>query len=253
MMKTILFILICIISFSSNLLAKTNKQSKLKIIGVSIESVFGEDAGLEEQLLKNIFKCMDQPYELVIVPFGRHFSLFNNNDDFDAVATVPSSMELKGFRSQSHIKYYNGITTLKAKNHKIKNFEDLAGLKLISFVGAKEIFPKLKAIIPKLKSYKEMANQRSHSLSLYNERVDAIFSDGYIVSRYNSIIKMENKDEVYRKPVVFNLISEPTAFTVYFRESSKRDLFNKCLNKPSMQKTLDSISNEYRINQMINN
>lgn len=227
------------------------QAQKLKVIGVSIESVFDKGKGLEERILNKLFNCMQVEYDYVIVPFGRHTNLFNSNDDYDAVATVAANIDLKGHRTQSHIKYYNGITTLKEKNLDIRSFADLKGLSVISFIGAKDVFPELKKIIPTMKAYKEVADQKSHSLLLFNERVDAIFSDGYIVSKYHALIREEHKEKIYHKAVNFNLISDPTKFHVYFKSEKLRDKFNQCLEQKSISKTIDAFINEYRIKQMI--
>ena len=126
-------------------------------------------------------------------------------------------------------------------------------MRVITFIGASEIFPKLKAAIPLMKSYKEVADQKAHSLSLYNERIDAIFSDGYIVSRYNYLIKKENKNEIYNKKVQFKLISEPTKFHMFFKNQAMAQKFNGCLKQKSIKLSIDSIINQFLINQMINN
>ena len=107
-MKTI--VLFFLITNISSLNAKV-----LRVIGGKIESVFGDNTGLEELILNRVFKCMQQDFNLTIVPFGRHTKFFNDNDDYDAVATVPNNTKLSGYRSDSHITYYNGITTLTKK------------------------------------------------------------------------------------------------------------------------------------------
>lgn len=231
-----------------------NLQAKeLNVLGVEIESVFNKAGkGLEELIIERVFICMNSTFKLTKVPYGRHTDIFNSSNTYDAVATVPKNFDAKGFRTQSHIKYYNGVSYLVSNNFEVNSFEDLAGKKVMTFLGAQKMFPQLKKMIPKMASYKEVPDQKSHSLSLYNKRVDVVFSDGYIFSNYNKIIRKENDNKIYSQPTKFSLISDPSEFYLYFKKSKSAEAFNKCLNDKKVKYDIDTIVNAYRINQMIN-
>jgi ABC-type amino acid transport substrate-binding protein len=195
---------------------------------------------------------MNTKIDIKLAPFGRHMTMFKSSKDIDVVTSVYGENNLPGFKTKSHITYYNGVSYLAEKfGQKIQSLEDLKGKRVISFVGARKMFPELEKMIPNLKSYSENSNQEIHSKMLFNDRVDAVISDAVIFAHHTAELQRENQ-KLYRKPVKFQQIFTPTPFYLVFRSSEYRNKFNVCLEKLGSLHILDRLNIEY-YNEMIIN
>ena len=246
----------------SNLCNAAKSLPVVNILGVDIagvfrsslntSGVFKEIVGREERVINSIFSCMGYKYKLTIVPFGRHLSLFNSMKGIDAVATVYGNVKLKGFSTKSHVTYYNGVTYINSRFEKdISSIVDMKGKRVIAFVGARKMFPRLNDYIPHFKSYIETANQRSHSKMLFNNRVDFVISDAVIFAHNTADLQQSGK-KIYRKMVKFKQIFKPQPFFMYFKSKILRKKFNKCLSFLESTRELEKLNIEY-YNEMIIN
>lgn len=246
---------------SSQLIAKP-----IDILIANIASVLSKDGiqkidpknlkdyelGREARILRQVFKCMGKEIKFTAAPFGRHLIWFEKSKQFDAVATVHPLANIKAHKSLSHIYYRNGVTSL-VTTKPIQRLEDLHGLRVISFVGATKFLKELGSHIQKFKSYQEIADQEIHSKMLYNERVDAVISDGIIFASHTKDLRRKfPKNENYKKQVSFNQLFEDLNFFLYFKEKSIRDSFNKCLSSDIIKKKIQNIENNYIFEQLIN-
>ncbi len=227
-------------------------QKKLTIIIADIPGVFNKSyGGLEQRIIRVVTKCAGWSVKFVPVPFGRHTDLFKKSIEgkkYDGVATVPNGIDLKSYKAKSHIDFLNGFSVLQNKKIKINNFEDLAGLKVVSFVGAKSMYPKLKEMIPKMKSYMEISTQKSHNLMLYSNRIDAVFSDGLIFALDAKRIK-KKRESFKQIKTSFYAITNPYPFNIHFISKENRNKFNFCFDKHSDE--ISVIKKEYLINLML--
>ena len=239
------------------------KSDEIKIIAADIAGVFKKKSnkelstltkiqGREERIINETFNCMQKKPNFTLMPFGRHTYHFENTQTFDAVTTVYDSVNLKGYPSRSHIKYFNGVSYLTENVSKpINSIKDLAGKRVISFVGARKMFKELESVIPKMRSYTENSNQAIHSKMLFSKRVDVVISDAIIFAHHTSQLQQIDKTK-YNKQVSFKQIFEPSTFKMYFKSEKIRDSFNSCLEKLYKNDIIQRLNIEY-YNEMIIN
>ncbi len=238
-------------------------SKELKTIGADIAGVFKSEAlgkgnslrrvtGREERIIQAVYRCMGYNLKVSLLPFGRHTKFYEKTNDYDAVSTVYENLRLKGFVSDSHITYSNGISYLTQKyGNSINEVKDLVGKRVISFIGAKDMFPELKKIIPKLKSYSENSDQAIHSKMLYFDRVDVVISDAVIFAHHTAQLQQDNLEK-YHKQITFKQIFEPSIFKMYFKKEQHRDMFNQCLKEIVDSKKINRLNIEYYNELIIN-
>lgn len=197
-----------------------------------------------------------------VVPMGRHWIDFRDSGIADAVTTVPTVMEMPGARSVPYIQYQNGASVLKKSGLRISSLADLKGMRVITFIGAAEVLPDLRAAIPGFADFRERADQIIHSNLLFAERVDAVLADGLIFAEYNRqlIEKVRAGGSLPfdpRQDVVFTAIFPPTPYTMVFRDPAIRDDFNRCfgelsesgriarINQDAVSRYVSTVGNQY--------
>ncbi|EQC47349.1 ABC transporter substrate-binding protein [Bacteriovorax sp. Seq25_V] len=261
MIKINILLLLLIIT-QSQLLAQEIKVLAPDIAGTfnnfSNKSDFNKsqsthDLGREGRIVHEIFGCMGKKLVFIVAPYGRHVKWFEEDTNFDAVATVSPDTQSKYFSSAPHIKYTNGVSTLYSLKKDIHTLDDLKGLRVISFVGASSMLPKLKEAIPTFKSYVEKSSQELHSKMLLKSRVDAVISDGIIFASHTKKLQQDNpKEQAYFSPVKFSPIFDSTNFHMVFKDKNNQQLFNSCLLKLTNNGRLDKINTAFLLEQIMN-
>lgn len=199
----------------------------IKGLGVNLKTALDKVDGRESAILDDIFHCMGKKYRLIKVPYGRHFSEFESNK-YDFVTTIPENYKIEGFKSKTHMSYVNGFFLMGHLKNKVKSLDDLEGLRLITFKGASKLIPELQKIIPKLKQYKEHAQQSLHPKMLAKNRVDIVLSDRFIFNAYvEELIK--NNELKGDEEFVFLDIFKHSPFVITFKKEGLRNEFNNCL------------------------
>jgi len=211
------------------------------------------DLGREGRVVEEIISCMKLKLTFTIAPYGRHAKWFEENEKFDAAATISPDIKSKYFSSTPHIKYSNGVSTLYSLNRRIESLSDLKGLRVISFIGASTMLPKLKEAIPTFKSYVEKSSQELHTKMLVKSRVDAVISDGIIFASHTKKLQLENAtDPDYFMPIKFSPIFDPINFHMIFRKKSLQQSFNSCLRKLTNNGRLEKINTSFLLEQIMN-
>lgn len=207
-----------------------------------------EGTGREASIIAESLAACGHKADFRIVPFGRHWIDFREGAAVDAVATVPEGMAMPGARSVPYIRYQNGASVLKGSGLRIASLADLAGKRVITFSGAAEVLPGLRAAIPSFADFRERADQMVHSNLLFAGRVDAVLADGLIFAEYNRqlIEKAQGGGLPFdpRQDVVFTAIFPPTPYTMMFREDGLREDFDRCYGDLVKSGRLDAIDRD---------
>lgn len=196
--------------------------------------------GQEILIITNALKHYDNQtkIEFVLQPFSRHWSFYLSDQRVDAVATVPSSVELEGYPSDCYITYQNGIgyraSTFPTRFLKT-DIEKLEGYRVVGFTGAKSIIPEVGQHLERFKVYIERENQRLHSKLLSQNMVDAVIADREIIEYYNDQLDQADQIPDYR----FDAIFEPTPYRMIFRSVEIRDKFNQALKELKTHNLVD--------------
>ncbi|CAO3430636.1 ABC transporter substrate-binding protein [Azospirillum endophyticum] len=209
--------------------------------------------GREASIIAETLAACGHEAHFKVVPFGRHWSEFRDGAPggipLDAVATVPEGMEMPGSRSVPYIRYQNGASVLKSSGLTVRSLADLAGKRIITFSGAPDVLPGLRAAIPSFGDFRERADQMVHSNLLFAGRVDAVLADGLIFAEYNRQLQDKAKtggglpfDPA--QPVQFTAIFPPTPYSMVFRDEALRADFDRCFAELKAKGRIDTIDRE---------
>lgn len=210
--------------------------------------------GREASIIKEALAACGHEAHFKVLPFGRHWNDYRDGvqagGQVDAVATVPPGMEMPGSRSVPYIFYQNGASVLKSSGLTVRSLADLAGKRVITFSGAPDVLPGLRAAIPSFGDFRERADQMVHSNLLFAGRVDAVLADGLIFAEYNRQLQEKAKSAGGlpfdpAQPVQFTAIFPPTSYSMFFRDESLRADFDRCFAELKAKGRVDAIDREW--------
>lgn len=213
-----------------------------------------DGTGREASIIKETLAACGHEAHFKVVPFGRHWNDYRDGvqagGQVDAVTTVPSGMEMPGSRSVPYIFYQNGASVLKSSGLTVRSLADLAGKRVITFSGAPDVLPGLRAAIPSFGDFRERADQMVHSNLLFAGRVDAVLADGLIFAEYNRQLQEKAKSAGGlpfdpAQPVQFTAIFPPTSYSMVFRDESLRADFDRCFAELKAKGRVDAIDREW--------
>ncbi len=213
-----------------------------------------DGTGREASIIKETLAACGQEAHFKVVPFGRHWNDYRDGvqvgKQVDAVTTVPAGMEMPGFRSVPYIHYQNGASVLKSSGLTVRSLAELAGKRVITFSGAPDVLPGLRAAIPSFGDFRERADQMVHSNLLFAGRVDAVLADGLIFAEYNRQLQEKAKSGGGlpfdpAQPVQFTAIFPPTPYSMVFRDESLRADFDRCFAELKAKGRIDAIDRDW--------
>ncbi|PWC87288.1 ABC transporter substrate-binding protein [Azospirillum sp. TSH100] len=224
--------------------------------------VSADGTGREATIIRETLAACGHEARFKVVPFGRHWNDYRDSvqagqgnggqgiGQVDAVSTVPPGMEMPGARSAPYILYQNGASVLKGSGLNVQSVSDLAGKRVITFSGAPDVLPGLRAAIPSFGDFRERADQMVHSNLLFAGRVDAVLADGLIFAEYNRQLQEKAKSAGGlpfdpAQPVQFTAIFPPTAYSMMFRDESLRADFDRCLAEMKAKGRIDAIDRDW--------
>jgi polar amino acid transport system substrate-binding protein len=169
----------------------------------------------------------NKPIRFHVEPFGKHWYSYQTEEHYDAVATVPKTLNLVGHRSDPYITYQNGIGVI-ADSPQRPSLQQLYGKRVVAFAGAADVIPGLADQIEHFKAYIEREDQRAHSWMLLEGQVDGVIADAMIFAEFNHRISDDMKQG--HVSVQFSAKSfAPTCYTMMFKNAEYRDAFNEGL------------------------
>lgn len=190
--------------------------------------------GRSEGVLRAIYEHCDTDVEFVTKRWGQHWQAFEADKAFDAVAVVWDSAGVSGFPSDDYIHSRNGVAFLARNGFEINRVEDLAGLRVLGFGGATNLFPSLAKVLPTLGSYWEAPPGFASRSALVNGDVDVFITDGLIFAiDYMDQVALNGAsygDEHWPEMKFVGLFPE-LGDKLHFRKDADRDLFNRCLKE----------------------
>lgn len=224
--------------------------------------ITADGTGREASIIRETLAACGHEAHFKVVPFGRHWNDFRDTAQVgaqvgaqagaqvDAVTTVPAGMEMPGSRSVPYILYQNGASVLKSSGLTVQSLADLAGKRVITFSGAPDVLPGLRAAIPSFGDFRERADQMVHSNLLFARRVDAVLADGLIFAEYNRQLREKAKSAGGlpfdpAQPVQFTAIFPPTPYSMVFRDATLRADFDRCFAELKAKGRIDAIDREW--------
>ncbi|NPA55709.1 MAG: amino acid ABC transporter substrate-binding protein [Epsilonproteobacteria bacterium] len=232
---------LAIFIFVSSLLAQ---KTIIVGVGLSLEPyiIKKNNTGIELDIVKTALQNAGYKVKVKYLPFLR-IPLYLKDKKIDAATTINEHSGIKNvYYSDRDIYYQNVVVTLKSSHLNIKKVSDLKGLRVIGFQNSDKYLGKeFRDVIPKLKLYQELANQRLQVKLLFAHRVDAIILDVNIFKYIRNHLKDINTQQ---KVVIF----EPFAKTYYkvgFLDKNVRDKYNIALRKMKKDGKCEEIFHKY--------
>jgi polar amino acid transport system substrate-binding protein len=181
----------------------------------------------------------------IVEPFAQHWYSYETETRIDAVATVPDSVELKGYKSEYYITYRNVIGMLPSRAALGNDLTSLRGARVVSFPGALRIIPQLKALPQDYFGlFIERENQLDHSEMLMRGQVDAIIADAMIMAYLDRKVIADRTVKKKTLPV-FTDIFAPTCYRMVFRDARYKQVFDSGLKKMIENGMLKEIDDRY--------
>lgn len=206
----------------------------LEMIAPNIPPHFDEAGnGRIGDVIKATLKACGHEVSFTMVPFGRHWKDYADDEGFDGLATAEADQTFPGFTTRPFIDLQDGATVLIGSGlERVMTVEELYGRRIVAFPNADKILG-IEASVPKFKSFKMRANRFDQIRPLLAGRADAILADGLITANFIELLGKsaeagQEPDVDATRPVVFRRIFSAGPQRLYFRgESIARD-FDRC-------------------------
>lgn len=191
--------------------------------------------GAEANRLREVLEPISEAgaeLKLHVLPYSRHWHAFVTDPRYDLVITVPEAMDLGGSPTEPYIDYVNGIHALDPlawqgpldiEAHGEAFLEQNRITRIAGFVGAADLIPGLRDLIPALDYYVETGSQYSQAALLLDGKVDAVIGDQKIVAEYVDRISRERFRRTSVPKLSFVQILPSTRFKMVFRNSRDRE------------------------------
>jgi polar amino acid transport system substrate-binding protein len=157
-----------------------------------------------------------------------------------AVIDIPNM-----FNSVRYLSFLNVAVTKKSKNIRINAIDDLKGLKVSAFQGAKSVFGDHYTHVVETDAslYKELSDQKKQMTVFWNDRVDTVILGKLIFDYRSFYVKgaTHNPDSVsYHR-----IFGKGTDFSAVFNDKEIRDAFDNGFQRLKASKDLDAIYGRY--------
>lgn len=169
-----------------------------------------------------------------MVPFGRHWKDYTDDDSYDGLATAEADQTFPGHTTIPFIYLQDGAAVLAGSGlEDIQSVEELAGKRVVAFPNADRILG-IEDLVPKFESFRTRANRFDQIRPLLSGRTDAILADGLITAHILGDLNAKERaglepDVDTTKMVVFRRIFDPGPQRLYFREETISKDFDKCV------------------------
>jgi ABC-type amino acid transport substrate-binding protein len=198
--------------------------------------------------LTAVFKACGNSPRFVKQRWGQHWQAFEDDSSYDAVAIVWDGAGVSGFPSDTFIHQRNGVVFRSDKDLDIQTLDDLAGLRVLGFGGATELFADLARVIPTMQSYWEAAPGFDSRRILVRGDADVFITDGLIFA-------IDYMDQVKKNGATYGDTDWPAMTFVslfpklgdklHFRRADDRDAFNRCLKTAQQDGTIARVTKPF--------
>lgn len=205
--------------------------------GATVVMAFGEkiapycipetNSGIELDVIGEALAVRGHQLKPVYVPLARVPFEFKYNKVDAAMTDLGEDMGPHGgYYGDPAVVYDNVLITLKHRNLRINQPQDLDGLTVLSFQGAVKRFPAWLNAVNQRGQYFEQANQELQVQTLDKQRYDVVLSDRYIYRYHANQIEHETGKPLL--PVTEHVFVKvnPMDYRPVFHSKAIRDDFN---------------------------
>ncbi len=184
-------------------------------------------------VIKATLKKCGHKVSFTMVPFGRHWKDYEDDEGFDGLATAEADQTFSGFTTEPFMHLQDGATVIAGGGlDTIQSVAELDGKRIVAFPNADKILG-IESFVAKFKSFKQRADRFDQIRPLFSGRADAILADGLItahfIQRLRTNAKAGNEPDVdVARQVVFRRIFAMGPQRLYFRDESVTREFDRC-------------------------
>jgi polar amino acid transport system substrate-binding protein len=191
-----------------------------------------QNKGIEIDIISAALAVKGHTLKPLYFPLGRIPIAFTSNLVDAAMGDMGVNLEPKGgFYANPAVIYNNVFITLKNQNISIEKPNDLDQLRVVSFQGAENRYPKWLKKVKEEKRFYGISDQLTQVKLLHFGRYDVVLSDRFIF--YYFVKKMALMDVLEVSEVdehIFTTVN-PEDYRPVFRDPKVRDDFNLGLKK----------------------
>jgi polar amino acid transport system substrate-binding protein len=186
------------------------------------------NSGITIDILQKAFMLKGYTVKIKYLSLKELNQSIGNN--VDAHAQV-ESRSIKGYYSKQIAHFHTSLISLAPKRISLSTIHDLKNKHIVAFQNASLLFGKdFQKMTQSNSGYKEMANQESQIVQLYNGQTDVILLDRQIFLYFRRITSLTNTSMSVKYHNLKYLTHKSPTFVV-FRNVKIRDTFNTALKK----------------------
>ena len=203
--------------------------------------------GIEIDIVSHVLRELGYQVDPVyLTPKELHLNIAENK--LDISTNLREKYDFKNlYYSAPYIQYNNVAVSKVSRVKTIRSIAGLAGYRIAAWQLARiDLGPDFKAVANQLGPYYyEHHNQKEQSRDFWNDKIDILIIDRAIFSWMKKTLSNEVNTEA---PVdMAAIFSEPTEYSVGFRDRSLRDDFNKGLSRLRRSGGYQEIINHYLV------
>lgn len=223
----------------------------VRMIAPNIPPHFGADGrGRIGDVVRAVLERCGHGVRFTMVPFGRHWKDYGDNDAFDGLATAEADQRFPGYTTKPFMHLQDGATVVAGRGlDAITSVDRLGGKRVVAFPNADKILG-IEKTVPSLKNFSMRADRFDQIRPLFADRADAVLADGLITAHFIGILRdryaagMEPDIDPAR-PVVFRKIFAPGPQRLYFRDPAVARDFDRCAREMSAEGGIERIAKPY--------
>lgn len=204
------------------------------------------DSGIELDIMREALAMRGHVLKPRYTSFARIPVMFESGQVDAAMTDAGTNLSSAGGHyGDPAVIYDNVLISLKQRALQIKQPADLAGLSVLSFVGAVNRYPDWLTQVKKNGHYSELNDQSRQVLMLSRGRVDLVLSDRYIFRYFSRLLQQK---EGFTPPVIEEhrfVKLNPQDYRPIFRDPAIRDDFNAGLRQLKKSGRFDEIYRHY--------
>lgn len=244
--------LLCAALFFGALLATTGAGAKeLRVVAPLIPPHFDERGrGRIGDVVRAVLAHCGHDVRYTMVPFGRHWNEYVENESFDGLATAEADQTFPGHSTEPFIHLQDGATVVVGGGlERLGAVEELAGKRIVAFPNAPAILG-IEHLLPTFKSFKERTKRYDQLRPLLAGRADAVLADGLITAHF--VEKLRQRGLEGLEPdldtttrVRFRRIFAKGPQRLYFRDPAVAADFDRCRGELDRTGEIERIAKPY--------
>jgi hypothetical protein len=168
-----------------------------------------------------------------VVPFGRHWKDYVDDQSFDGLATAEADQKFPGHSTKAFMRLQDGATVRADSGlQAIGSAAELSGRRVLAFPSADKILG-IEALVPTFRSFGMLSDRFDQLRPLFTGRIDVVLADGLVTAHFNSILRQRARDGLEPEidpgsRLIFRRIFASGPQRLYFRDRAIAADFDRC-------------------------